>query len=155
MRQDTLHPALQNPDVIRVSLYKPKDGDRHGTYVRDRYVTLEEFEAQVVACLKNIPCGECSAYDLAESVFNAHRYAGAAAQGDSRMTAPTFFERGEGRVFALPSRGNCEGYRIRFLLLRDDGTYDDFLSIKYLSDEEQVWAIAKRLATALDNGNYI
>ena len=144
----SLEKRLQNADAIRIDVSMPSPG-KPGYLTCERFVTCEEFAEQVKQALRAIPLPEvdegCDAYSLAESFYVDRGLLG---------KWDIFGKNDYGRVFAIPSPGHCEGELIRFVLLREDGTYLDILHIKYIWDMKGVWDIARKLSDCLQEGLY-
>ncbi len=139
--------TLKDPSEIRLCLNKP-DPSRPGTsyVVTDRLVTFDEFRMQVRRTLKSIKVAgwECDAYENSESFYSASdiqaKYAEAVVE--------------QGKLLVVPHYGHCEGYGITFYFLGDDGRHENWLHIKYLANQDEVWLIAQKLADAVNEGAF-
>jgi len=140
-----LDKRLQDNNNIVTSIYKDKPNEA-GLSSFERHSTFEEFRTQVIAVLKNTPVagGETNAYIASEYITDPREC--------SSPRKKHIFSEAEGRIFAVPRHGNCEGHIISLVHLRSDGTYEKLINIKYFLDGDDVLVITKRLMDALHNG---
>lgn len=130
--------------VIRTNVYQTKiqNGKDVGLLEFVRRHTYGELKAQFESLLKaiHIPDWECSAYDGIEYI----------SLGEYRKVESRPVPRGTTLAFAR--RGQNEGYRVEIAIVDADGYHHTILSAKYLTDLDNVWAIAKEVDRALWDG---
>ena len=133
------------PDVIRTSICRNKPAEP-GLLEHARYVTSREIRAQIESCLAIIGVEEfeCSALDAAEYIAGNTSWENL----DHEINEQT-------KLLAVAERGHCEGYLLKVLALDEsEGSFKTVFRAKYLSSEEAVWNIARRVSIAIEEGKY-
>ena len=137
------------PGTIMLSLSKPKPHEAiPGLMTHDRFVTAGELVAQSEAVLKDMNCPEfeCSAYEAAEYLSYNQIW---------DTETPKFQISSDWQFRAMAERGRCEGYTLRLIAFNTETKqYDSFCVVKYLSCEDTVWKIARKVQDALEEGLY-
>lgn len=132
--------------AIRVDVHQPKirNGEPTGLLEFVRMRTYGDLKKQLENTLRDIdmPSWECNAFEAAEYI-SFHQY---------KQNEDTDLPKGE--LIVIARQGKCEGMRIELMVRDDNFNCVPIIAVKYLTDRDGVWQVAKDVDEACNNGLY-